>query len=93
MFCLGYRPIFCNFFGLSRGDWRDRRVERHTQLPQHQPGRFVKGIVGAVAEDHAGFGELFGGLRHAVKQRDVPGLQIGAAHASNCACRLFSTAW
>ncbi len=47
-----------------RVGWRHRPVggrvdvvDRQPQLPQHQPGGFVEGVVGAVAEGDAGVGQ------------------------------------
>ncbi len=56
----------------------DLAVQWQTQTPEHQPGGFVVGIQGAVAEGHAGF-----------FQPQRAGLnQFGQRHAANPALSL-----
>ena len=42
-------------------------MQRQSELPQDQPGRFVKGIAGAVPEGHARIRELLGPGLYALK--------------------------
>ena len=67
-----------------------RRIQRQAELPQHQPGGFVKGILGAMAKDDASLHQPLGGLGDAFQQGDVTVLGLTLFHASNCACRFSS---
>ena len=64
----------------------DGGVQWQAEAPQHQPGGFVKGVVGAVTKRHLRPCQLPGGL---VDQCD-DGFRF-RGHADNPACRFSRT--